>query len=126
MPYVELVAILAVCQFLFFGAMTGRARKKTGLLAPAIIGAPEFERMYRVQMNTLELLVAFLPALFIAGKHQDPIWMAVLGSFYIVGRFIYWQAYVKAPASRGIGFMLSLVPTLLLCVFALCGVLRAL
>lgn len=125
MHFVELIALFAVCQYLFFGAMTGRARRRTGLLAPATTGAPEFERMYRVQMNTLELLVAFLPALFIAGTHHNPIWVAAIGSLYLVGRFIYWLTYVRSPASRGLGFMLSLIPTLLLCVFALVGVISA-
>ena len=61
MQYIELVAIMAVLQFLSFGALTGRARRQSGLKAPAIIGHEGFERMYRVQMNTQELLIAFRP-----------------------------------------------------------------
>ena len=63
MHYVELVAIVAVIQLIAFGALTGRARARAGLKAPAVTGDEGFERMYRVQMNTLEVMIAFLPAL---------------------------------------------------------------
>jgi glutathione S-transferase len=122
MQYVELVAIVAVLQFLTFGALTGRARRQSGLKAPAVTGHDGFERMYRVQMNTLELLVAFLPALFLAGKYWPAYLVVGLGLVYIVGRVIYWRAYVSKPSSRTTGFMLSLLPTLLLAILALLGI----
>ena len=83
MYYIKLIALLAVSQYLFFGAMTGKARKASGLIASAIGGSAEFERMYRVQMNTLEMIIALLPALFLAGQHQNPVWVAVIGSVYL-------------------------------------------
>lgn len=122
MEYVDLVAVLAVVQFIFFGFMTGNARRLSGLKAPAVTGDEGFERMYRVQMNTLETLVAFLPALFIAGKYWPSYLVAGIGLVYIVGRFIYWRAYVSEPSSRSVGFLLSMVPTLVLLVLALIGV----
>lgn len=126
MYYLELIAMLAVTQYLFFGAMTGKARRKSGLLAPAMTGSPEFERMYRVQMNTLEMIVAFLPALFVAGQHQNPVWMAVIGCVYLVGRFIYWRAYISKPSSRTLGFMLTLFPIVVLAAIAIFSVVKAL
>jgi len=126
MGYVELVAILAILQFFFFGAKTGRARRDSGLKAPAISGHQGFERMYRVQMNTLETLVAFLPAIFIAGKYWPPLLVAAVGLVYIVGRFVYWQAYVTEPSTRGTGFMLSMLPTAVLILMALSGIIRSL
>ncbi len=95
MQYVELVAILAVLQFFFFGFMTGQARRDSSLKAPAISGAESFERMYRVQTNTMETLVAFLPSLLIAGKYWPPLLVAALGVVYIIGRFLYWQAKAR-------------------------------
>lgn len=126
MYYLELIAMLAVTQYLFFGAMTGKARRKSGLLAPTMTGSPEFERMYRVQMNTLEMIVAFLPALFVAGHHQNPVWMAVIGCVYLVGRFIYWRAYISKPSSRTLGFMLTLFPIVVLAAIAIFSVVKAL
>jgi glutathione S-transferase len=122
MQYVELVAVIAVFQFLFFGAMTGNARRASGLKAPAVTGHDGFERMYRVQMNTLELLIAFLPALFIAGKYWHAYVVASLGVVYIIGRFIYWRAYVSPSSNRTTGFMLSLLPTAALLILALAGI----
>jgi hypothetical protein len=125
MYFVELVAALAVVQFLAFGALTGRARQLSGLKAPAISGHDGFERMYRVQMNTLECLVAFLPALLLAAKYWSPIFVAGLGFIFLIGRLIYWRAYVSSPESRGIGFMLSIVPIILLALSAVVGIVLA-
>ncbi|MDB4223677.1 MAPEG family protein [Granulosicoccus sp.] len=122
MHFVELVAALAVLQFLSFGALTGNARRISGLKAPAVTGHPTFERMYRVQMNTLELLIAFLPALFLAAKYWSPVLIAGLGVVYLVGRVIFWRAYVTDPSKRALGFMLSMFPTMILAVLALLGV----
>ncbi|OED36608.1 hypothetical protein AB833_26525 [Chromatiales bacterium (ex Bugula neritina AB1)] len=124
--YIELVAILAVLQFFFFGAMTGQARRNSGLKAPAISGNEEFERMYRVQINTLEMLVAFLPALFIAGKYWSGTLIAGIGAIYLAGRIVYWRAYVTSPPTRGIGFFLSMLPTAALIVLALLGIIQTL
>ena len=125
MHYVELVAILAVIQFIAFGALTGRARARAGLKAPAVTGDEGFERMYRVQMNTLEVMVVFLPVLFLAARYWSPVFVAATGAVYLVGRLLYWRAYVADPARRGPGFALSMLPTLVLAIAALVGILRA-
>lgn len=125
MVYVELVAALAVLQFIFFTIMTGKARVDAGIEAPAMTGHEGFERMYRVQMNTLEVLVAFLPALLLASNYWSSMWVATLGGIYIVGRFIYWRSYIADPASRGLGFMLSMLPTLILIILAIVGAILA-
>jgi uncharacterized MAPEG superfamily protein len=122
MELVDLVGALAVLQFLVFGALTGKARAKSGIKAPAIIGDEHFERMYRVQMNTLETLMAFLPALFIATKYWSPIVVACIGFVYLLGRILFWRAYVTEPSKRGLGFMLSIVPTFLLVLMAIIGI----
>ena len=121
MHLVQLVAILAVLQFLLFGKLTGTARAKSGLKAPAMTGDAGFERMHRVHMNTLETLVAFLPSLFLAAVYWPSLLVAALGAVYIVGRFVYWRAYVTNPSTRFMGFMLSVGPTILLAGMALVG-----
>jgi glutathione S-transferase len=64
MQLIDLVALFAIFQFLFFGYSVGAQRRESGLKAPAMTGHDGFERMYRVQMNTLECLVAFCPFFF--------------------------------------------------------------
>lgn len=125
MASVEIVLALALLQFIGMAMMVGVARGKYGVNAPAVSGNEFFERHYRVQMNTLELLVVLVPALLVAAKYWPPAWIAGLGAVYLIGRLIYWRAYVAAPASRGLGFALSFFPVLALVVVALVGALRA-
>lgn len=126
MPYIEIVAIIALLQFMVFGILVGKARQDFGVKAPAVTGHESFERIYRVQMNTLECLVTFLPALFLAGQYWSGAVVAAIGAVYLIGRTVYWRSYVANPASRGIGFMLSFAPTVLLFVLALIGIVRSL
>ena len=121
MHYVGLVAIVAVIQFIAFGALTGRARARAGLKAPAVTGDEGFERMYRVQMNTLELLMVLLPSTWLAAQYLAPGWVALLCAIYLVGRFIYLRAYVADPGKRSLGFALSFVPTVILLLAGLIG-----
>ncbi|MNM95806.1 MAPEG family protein [compost metagenome] len=121
MHYVEIVAMLVVVQYLFFIYQVGRARGHYGVKAPAVTGHEKFERAYRVQMNTLELMVALLPALFVAARFWPASWIAGIGVVYLIGRFIYWRAYMSAPSSRGLGFGLSMLPVMALLTLALAG-----
>lgn len=116
---VDAVAMLAVLQYLFFGGLVGRERGRQGVKAPATTGPEPFERMNRVHLNTLELLVALLPAMYVAARYWPPTYVAALGAVYLVGRLVYWRAYVKAPASRGLGYLLSMVPVMVLVLAAL-------
>lgn len=123
MRYISVVAVLAVLQFFFFGARVGLARGRHGVKAPAVSGHETFEREFRVHMNTLEQLVAFLPALFIAGMYWPDAVVAGVGAVYLLGRFVYWRQYVANPASRGPGFLLTVAPTFILLAAALVGAL---
>lgn len=125
MNLVDLVAMLAVLQYIFFSTLVGQARGKYGVKAPAVTGSEPFERVYRVQMNTLELLVALLPALYVAAKYWPASYVAGAGVVYLLGRFLYWRAYVAAPQSRSLGFALSIAPILGLLVAAVAGALKA-
>ena len=121
MAWVELVTVLALLQFLYFGMLVGRARDRLGVKAPATTGNEIFERYLRVQMNTLELLVLFLPALWLATAHLAAPWLGVLGTIYLIGRFIYLRAYVAEPSKRSLGFGLSALPILVLLATDLVG-----
>lgn len=125
MKYVDLVAVLAVLQLVFFSVLVGRARGRYGVKAPAVAGNEMFERAYRVQMNTLELMVAFLPALFVAAKYWPQGYVAAAGAVYLVGRLIYWRSYTVAPSSRALGFGLSMLPILALIMGSLAGIIRS-
>lgn len=116
---VDAVALLAVLQYLFFGGLVGRERGRQGVRAPAMQGPEAFERMNRVHLNTLELLVALLPGLYVAARYWPATYVAALGAVYLVGRIVYWRAYVTDPSRRGLGFMLSVAPIMTLLLGAL-------
>jgi glutathione S-transferase len=121
MELVACVAVLALVQYILFGMLVARARGKFGVNAPAVTGHPVFERYVRVQMNTLELLVALLPGLALFAFYVSPTWATALGAIYLVGRFVYLRSYVSDPATRSIGFGLSMLPILVLLLGALVG-----
>jgi uncharacterized MAPEG superfamily protein len=121
MEYVAVVILLALLQYVVFGALVGRARGRYGVKAPAVTGHEIFERYFRAHYNTLELLVAFVPAIWLFGTYVSPSWAAGLGVVYLVGRVLYLRGYVADPAKREIGFGLSVLPIVVLIVGALWG-----
>lgn len=118
---IHIVALLAVMQFFYFGAKVGRARAQYGIKAPAVTGHEMFERAYRVQMNTLEQLVGFLPALLIAGAYWPQAAVAAIGAVYLIGRALYRHQYMQDPARRAPGFTLTVLPTAILLLAGLVG-----
>lgn len=120
MELVILVVCLALIQYIYFSINVGRARMKYGVRAPAMSGNPVFERYLRVQQNTLEQLILFIPVQFMFAWSADNLqWYgneiaAALGVVWLVGRGLYARGYVKEPLSRSIGFMLTIVPSMLL------------
>jgi hypothetical protein len=121
-----LVSVLALLQLFFFGTLVSRARSRYGVAAPAVNGNETFERYFRVHMNTLELLVLFLPALWLGSLYVAPIWPVLLGVLYLAGRLLYLRSYVADPRNRGPGFGLSMLPILVLLLIALVGCIRQL
>jgi glutathione S-transferase len=114
MAYVLIVIVLALLQFTAFGIAVGRARHRYEVKAPAVTGHVIFERYMRVQMNTLEQLVVFLPAIWLFAQFISPRWAAILGAVYLAGRTLYFFSYVKNPQSRSLGFALTSLPTLVM------------
>jgi glutathione S-transferase len=121
MAYVDIVTALALLQFIYFGMQVGGARGKYGIKAPAVAGNENFERFFRVQQNTLEQLVVFVPGLYLFSRYWNPLWGAGLGVVYLIGRQIYAASYVKDPAKRGAGFGMTFLPTVALIVGGLIG-----
>ena len=126
MHMVAIVTALSLLEFMAFAMLVGWARGKYGVAAPATAGHPVFERYYRVQMNTLELLVVFIPALWLFGHYVSEPWAAGLGGVFIVGRLLYLLGYVKDPKKRELGFGLSFLPVVILLLGGLYGAVRAL
>jgi len=116
-----IVIIVAVLEYIVFGFLVGKARARYGVKAPATTGHEVFERYFRVQQNTLETLVAFIPGISLFALFVNPNWAAWIGLVYVVGRLLYFRAYVADPAKRGPGFLLSLSSIAILLIGGLIG-----
>lgn len=121
-----LVILLTVILLFATIFLTGRARAKYQVKAPATSGHPTFERAYRIQMNTLEQVVMFLPTLWLAARFGNPTWAGILGLVWLVGRAWYMVAYLRDPAKRGPAFGLAMLAWGLLLLLAIYGVVRLL
>ena len=119
-----LVTILAIILYFFMGMKVGQMRAVHHVKAPAVTGAPEFERAFRVQMNTLEHLPIMIPLLWLATLYFGWLpWAApAAGIVWIIGRAMYMDAYLKDPEKRGPGFGVSAAAEILLLLLAVVGI----
>jgi glutathione S-transferase len=113
--------------FYFYTAFrVGNLRQKHGIRAPATTGHPEFERAYRVQLNTLEQIGIVLPFLWVAALY--PIgwaWLAPLVGFvWVISRIVYLTGYMADPEKRLAGAMIGGICNMALFIIAAIGVAR--
>ena len=118
---IALVTLAALIQYFLMGLNVGRARGRLNVPAPATQGHPEFERLYRVQLNTLEWLVIYLPSLWMFAHFYDVRIAAALGVVWILGRILYMTGYTKEASKRGPGFGIQFLATAILLIGALIG-----
>jgi glutathione S-transferase len=120
-PLPGLITLLAVITFQATAMQVGRARMRHGVKPPLMSGPPAFERAMRVQQNTLEQIVVFLPAFWLAVLFSNATAASVLGAVWVLGRVLYAVGYLRAPEQRGLGFAISFIATTVLLVMALVG-----
>ena len=120
-----LVSVIALLEYMFFAFKVGLGRDKFDVQAPAVSGHPEWERLFRVQQNTVEQLVVFLPALFLFATYASEAVAAALGLVFILGRALYARGYVLDPAKRGPGFLLTVIANFCLLLGGLIGAVLA-
>ena len=121
MELVTIVIAVALLEYMFIAFQVGAGRTKYNVPAPAVTGHPTFERLYRVQLNTLEQLIVFLPSIWLFATWVSAPAAAGLGLVFVVGRALYSTSYVKDPAKRGPGFLLGYVANAILVLGSLIG-----
>ena len=114
MQWIAIVTGLALLEYMVFTMQAGLNREKYGVAAPATSGNEIWERYYRVQQNTLEQLMVFLPALWIFGTFASAPIGAAIGLLFVVGRALYATSYVKEPSSRTTGFLMGFLANVVL------------
>jgi glutathione S-transferase len=122
------VVTLGIGFFYFYTAFrVGNLRGKHNIQAPATSGHPEFDRAYRVQLNTLEQMGLFLPFFWVAAIY--PIrwpWLApLIGLVWLLGRILYMRGYMADPGRRLTGVFTTGVSSIVMLVIAVSGVIRA-
>ncbi|KFB70444.1 MAG: MAPEG family protein [Candidatus Accumulibacter phosphatis] len=125
-PGPALVTLATALLLFACAAYVGRCRIKFGIQAPATSGHPQFEIAYRIQMNTLENTVAFLPVLWVCAFYLSSLWATALGGAWLLGRVWYALAYARDPKTRGKGFLVSMLAFGALALGGAWGVLRGL
>ena len=121
MEFVALVTCLLLLQYMAFMMMCGKARAQSDLVAPAVTGDENFERAYRVQMNTIEQLVIALPAMWVSAMYFMPMVAAALGLAFFLGRLLYRIAYMSDPKKRAPGMLIGFVANIALVLTAIWG-----
>ena len=122
----SLVTALALLLYLILTVNVARTRGRLGIEPPATSGDPAFERIYRVQQNTLEQLAVFVPALWLYALFVSPTWASAIGGVWLLGRILYAWGYYTAAKRRIPGMVITMLANLALVVGALIGILRAL
>jgi glutathione S-transferase len=117
--FTALVTCLAILFYFFTTIQVSKARAAFGIKVPATSGNPDFERVFRVQMNTLEWMPIFLPALWLFAIYVSDPGAAVLGLIWIAGRALYMTGYSQAAAKRGRGFGIQAAAAIILWLGAL-------
>jgi len=109
MEYATIIVMLALAEYLYFTGKVGAARGKSGIEAPACTGDLAFERAFRVQQNTLEQLIIFIPATYAFAHYVSELWVLLPGAIFIIGRLMYANAYVNDPAKRAPGMIATML-----------------
>jgi uncharacterized membrane protein YecN with MAPEG domain len=117
----SMATALALLLYLVFTINVSRARTRYGVAAPATTGNVAFERVFRVQQNTLEQLVLFLPALWLFARFMSETWAGVIGLVWIVGRLIYAWGYYRDAKQRGPGAGITVLCSIVLLIGAFVG-----
>ncbi len=121
MDYVNLVVLIALLEYIAFILVVGGTRNKYGVAAPSTSGSDQWVRLYRIQVNTTEQLVLFIPAIYGFAYYVSETWAAGIGTIFLLGRLVYFFGYKKAGENRLPGAIMSSWPSYALVIGALIG-----
>ncbi len=124
--YTPIVTLFAVGFYFFLATRVAAARGKFGVPPPATTGNPDFERAFRVHVNTLEWMPTFLVPLWLCAIYFSDVAAALLGIVWLVGRVWYFAGYTRAVERRVPGFLIQTAACLFLFLGAATGVIKLL
>ncbi|UTA46891.1 MAPEG family protein [Simiduia sp. 21SJ11W-1] len=116
------IILLALIQYMIFSGRVGWARAKYGVAAPKTVGHEIFERIYRVQVNTLEQLMIFIPATLAFSIYVHSFWVWVPGVAFLLGRILFARFYERAPEKRAVGFAMGFLANVVMVLWSLTAI----
>jgi uncharacterized membrane protein YecN with MAPEG domain len=120
-----LVTLLAILIAIGTAILVARTRRTSGIQPPAMSGDPRLERALRVQGNTVESFIVFLPALWLAALYFQGWIPPIIGLVWCVGRVAYAAGYMADANRRHIGFLICILSILALVILAAIGIFGA-
>ena len=106
-----IVTLVSLLVYVWMILRIGGARRRTGIDAPAKTGHPQLERHLRIQANTVEWLVIYLPSLWLFALYWNDRVAAALGVVWMIGRIVYALGYAADPKKRELGFIIQALAT---------------
>ncbi|XP_021266546.1 leukotriene C4 synthase-like isoform X1 [Numida meleagris] len=94
------VTVLGVLEQAYFFLQVIHARRTFGISPPNISGPPEFERIFRAQVNSSEYFPIFVALLWQAGLFFHQGLAAALGLLYLYSRYCYFMGYRASSSDR--------------------------
>jgi glutathione S-transferase len=123
MPYyTAIVTLVAVVIYFIMATRVAWARGKFGVKHPGTTGDPDFERIFRAHVNTLEWMPTFLVPLWLCAAYFSDGAAAIAGLLWIAGRIVYFIGYSRAVEKRLPGFFIQSTACLLLIMGAAAGI----
>ncbi len=119
------VTVLAALVCLGTAVLVARVRGREKISPPAMTGSFAVECALRVQGNTTEQVVIFLPLLWIATLYFQGWVPPLIGLVWCLARILYAVAYVREPKSRAPWFALGVFSSIALAVLSIWGLIQA-
>lgn len=107
MEKITIIICLALFEYIYFAMKTGLSRRKYKVIAPATSGHPDWERLNRIHLNTLEVYIIFFPSLLGFAHYVSIDWACVFGTIVLIARIIFYLGYKKSAKKRMPGVFLT-------------------
>jgi glutathione S-transferase len=120
--YTALVSLAAIGLYFSFALRVAIARGKYGVSLPNTAGHPDFDRVFRAHVNTLEWMPIFIVPLWLCAIYLNDVAAACVGLIWIAGRVWYFMGYSRAVEKRLPGFFMQSTACILLFLGSLAGI----
>ncbi len=125
-PWTGLVTLLTLLVIVILSFQVIRARVKYAIPSPQMTGSDEFMRTLRAHANSVEVVVVFLPLLWMTALATRDEIAAVIGVFWPISRILYASGYYKEAKKRFPGFIMGSVVIAVLFVISSIQIVRSL